>query len=216
MPDKKCTRRQREAGPLPGHRRLMIRGRLWQWRFGKGIRIVAPDGTATHVLHTDLTGQSWDDIERADRKGYTTPITPRFVRDHIDRRMLGYTDADGFPAGSPERGRTETPGDGWRAVRGARGTWHWKDGPCDIEVMSPEGVVTTHRAYLATGMGVDEWMKAKMDDLAANGLTMRDFDISNRVSDFLLRPVASIPSPTDAQVKAFIADVIVGRTAKAA
>lgn len=216
MADRKPRSRTREARPLPGHRRLVIRGRLWQWRFGKSIRIVSPEGVSTHVALTDFTGMSWDDLERADWKGYTTPVTPRSIRDHIERRILGYTDAGGFPPGSPERGRFETPGDGWRPVRGPRGTWHWKDGPCDIEVMSPEGVVTTHRAYLATGMGVDEWMRAKMDDLAANGLTMRDFDISNRVSDFLMRPVAAIPSPTDAQVERLIADVVVGRTAEAA
>lgn len=59
---------------------------VWTWRAGKVYtEIRDPNRKKYAVSHPDMTGISWEDIERAKRKKYAAPceITPALVMRHI-------------------------------------------------------------------------------------------------------------------------------------
>jgi hypothetical protein len=62
--------RNRKAIPKPLHRLIHLPNEIWSWEFrGSDILIRTPDNETTHtVLHTEISGYSWNALERAEWK----------------------------------------------------------------------------------------------------------------------------------------------------
>ena len=88
--------KSRKAVPKPLTRLIHLPGEVWSWEYrGRGdILIRTPDHKTTHtVLHTEISGWSWDALERAEYKhtgerpisegGYQ--VTPGVVKAWIEK-----------------------------------------------------------------------------------------------------------------------------------
>lgn len=196
--------KQARAKPVKG-RRLVIRGRTWIWSGVDRIRIHGPDGRDHRVCLTDFSGLDWNSLERMSWKRPAYEITPWRVVDYIDRRILGYTDRNGFPQGViPDGWEADVPR-GSRPVQGPRGTWHWWIEDRIAILQSPEGVRTWHRVHQFCGMSEKDFLEARIE--AARD-TRTDFDPTRTmdwIQECLRTPCDAAPDPVDAQVRDFIA-----------
>lgn len=187
-------------------RRLVIRGQVWIWNGVDRIRIQGPDGTDHRVRLTEFSGLDWNSLERVAWKRPAYEITPWRVVDHIDRRILGYTDRNGFPKGViPDGWEADVP-HGSRPVPGPRGTWHWWIDDRIAILQSPEGVRTWHRVHQFCGMSEKDFLEARIE---AARETRTDFDPTRTmdwIQECLRTPCEAAPDPVDEQVRAFIAD----------
>jgi hypothetical protein len=80
--DQKKTRRR----PRPYKRQLHFPdGEVWSYRFTNGVvAIRTPDCETTYkVPMPEISGMSWDDMERGQRKQWWTGVGPQCVKDHI-------------------------------------------------------------------------------------------------------------------------------------
>jgi len=215
-PSKERTSRPSYAGM----RRMVVRGEDWHWRFGRDVRIVDPQGRRHDVPLTTFSGMDWNGLERAEWKGNAFDATPRKIRDWIDRRILGYTDAGGMPRGTIPYGWTAPTPNGFSFVPGPRGTWRWRmalppvagrgqrrQAQPNVEIVSPEEVSTFHRVYEVTGQGVEAFFAAQRASLAESGV-----DLSIRVEDpigqIMEHPLPIGSRPNDRHVHAFIVGTI--------
>jgi len=201
-----------------GMRRLVIRGETWGWRFGQDVPIVAPDGRRFKVDLRDLTGLDWNEIERGTHKRYFS-AEPQRVVSYIDRTLLGYTDASGFPRGVLPRDWRPELRKGWIGVHGPRGLWQWKPHPWVIHLRSPEDVSTMTRIYHLLDMPVDEWADIKAAAIVAAGSTVdaeirrgREKDMRSSVEGFFGWEGQGLPHPTEKQVLAYIGRLIEGKS----
>lgn len=208
----------RSPTDLPrGMRRLTIRGETWGWRFGRDVPIVAPDGRRFKIDLRDLTGLDWHGIERGTHKRYLS-TTPRQIVDYIDRTLLGYTDARGFPPGILPRDWSTPVREGWIGVQGPRGLWQWKPSPWIIEVRSPEDVLHVARIYDLLDMDVGEWADIKAAAIVASGSTVdAEMRKANQLvgmgrspDGFLNWDGPGLPSPSERQFLAYVDRVITG------
>lgn len=68
-------------------------GEVWSWRFGNHVAIRTPDNKKTYVVSlTEITGWSWDDLERAEWKGYWPEIGPQLIKDYITLHLRPHPD----------------------------------------------------------------------------------------------------------------------------
>jgi len=71
---------------MPYYRYLVIEGLQGEWRFHVGetyVKIVAPNSKIYEPTISEVTGESWDSIERAQWKGYWKGVKPQQVKDWI-------------------------------------------------------------------------------------------------------------------------------------
>lgn len=211
------------SGTPRGMRRMTVRGEDWFWAFGNLVRIVGPDGRRHEVGLTDFSGHSWDDLERASWKGNPYDMTPAKVRDWIDRRILGYADASGMPAGAlPKDWTAPAPAD-TRPVEGPRGTWRWRITPPiargrharrqlpSVDLISPEEVLTRHRVYEVTGQGVEAFFAGQRAAMTRAGVDPSG-GREDPLGEILCHPIPEANLPTDAHVLAFVVGTVL-RTA---
>jgi hypothetical protein len=82
--DQRKQRRKKEPKPL---KRLLHfpDGEVWSWRYmGPYIRVREPDNVTDHnVPVPDITGMTWDDMERGEWKGWWKGIGPQEIKDYI-------------------------------------------------------------------------------------------------------------------------------------
>lgn len=66
-------------------RNLHIDGKVWRYAVGRAfVHVRSPDGVRLVVGHNVLTGLSWEELERAERKGTgQNSITPSMVREYV-------------------------------------------------------------------------------------------------------------------------------------
>lgn len=70
-------------------RKVHIGTEVWEYRLGKGSAVIFhPNGYKTVVDYSQLTGKSWDDIERGHWKKYFS-VTPRDVAAYIEAHLYG-------------------------------------------------------------------------------------------------------------------------------
>jgi hypothetical protein len=63
----------------PSKRRIVVDGVGYEYLIGRSnVRITSPDGTSRAASLDDVTGLSWDQIERGERKGYFS-VTPSVI-----------------------------------------------------------------------------------------------------------------------------------------
>jgi hypothetical protein len=193
-----------------GYRRLVLRGETWAWRYGKTVQIIAPSGARHRVELTVLKDCTWDDIERGKWKRYHS-VEPAEIVGYINRSILGYQDASGFPAGVVPAGYQMPPIPEAIAVTlPSRGIWQCKAGEWLVDIFSPEGVKSTHRIYDLLGLTVDQWMDLKVEALAAAGETVDSIRLKTPLTEDRLRavfefPAPNIPKPSAQQVGDFVA-----------
>ncbi len=75
--------------PQKGARLIVVGKRWWHWLYKGGVIIVWNDKGKKKVFKNlpELTGMSWDEIDRASRKKYFS-ITPRFIEKIIKKELL--------------------------------------------------------------------------------------------------------------------------------
>lgn len=214
----------RNPTDLPrGMRRLTIRGETWGWRFGREVPIVAPDGRRFRIDPRELTGLDWHSIERGTHKRYFS-TSPQQVVDYIDRTLLGYTDAVGFPPGVLPNGWSPSLRDGWIGVAGPRGLWQWKPSPWIVQMRSPEDVSHVCRLYHLLDMEVGEWADIKAAAIVASGSTVDDemrkartrLGIGHSPDGFLDWDGPGLPFPTERQVLDYVGRLVTGSPRTAA
>jgi hypothetical protein len=209
------------TGTPRGMRRMVVRGEDWYWSFGSDVRIVDPQGRRHDIPITTFSGYTHDDLERAEWKGNGYDLTPRKIRDWIDRRILGYTDIGGMPAGAIPKDWTQATQNGHSFVSGPRGIWRWRMAPVteqgrmrrpgrglpNVQIVSPEEVSTYHRVYEVTGQGVEAFFATQRASLVECGV-----DLSVRVEDpigqIMCHPLPVDSRPTDRHVRDYIVNTI--------
>lgn len=76
-------------------------GRVWLYAVGKGaIPIWSPDGVKHVTNLSEVSGWFWDDIERAQHKGYWEGIRPSDIKEFIESDLVGRAS----PLSNPVRG----------------------------------------------------------------------------------------------------------------
>ena len=192
-----------------GMRRLIVRGEEWRWGYGSTVRIQGPDGRRHDVSITTFSGMSHHELERAAWKRPAFDLTPRRMRDWIDRHILGYHDATGMPEGVLPRDWVAPISEIHRPVVGPRGVWQWRLDQPDVEIVSPEQVATRHRVYDVTGQGVEGFFAAQYAMLAAGGLdpVRCSHDV---LPDVMRHPMHEDARPKDADVLRFIEALVAG------
>ena len=71
-------------------RKIVVDGQPYRWRGGRGghLSVRGPDGKGCNAPLTQVTGWSWDNIERGHHKRYFC-LTPRVVENFVRRVFLG-------------------------------------------------------------------------------------------------------------------------------
>lgn len=71
-------------------------GEAWSYRFANGVvAIRTPDCKTTHqVPLPEISGMSWDEMERGEWKGWWTGIGPQAVKDYVESHLR--PDPEGF------------------------------------------------------------------------------------------------------------------------
>ena len=64
-------------------RTIVVDGVTYTWRYGNYVEIRRGRVVVLRRRITDVLGVTWDDLERADRKGYGYPLTPSRVAELI-------------------------------------------------------------------------------------------------------------------------------------
>lgn len=208
-----------------GARKLVIRGEVWFWRFGHYIDIRDSKGNGYKAELTDVLGRTWEDLERAAWKR-NLAVDPSCIVDHINRRILGYDDAIGFPKGSPWRRHQTEIRNGWIAFEGPRGTWQAKINPWIVDLRSPEDVGSQARLNEILDITTEQWIDIKVADLAAEGMTVDELwrrekakpqeERQERIQVLLNYPAPSVPNPTAQQLGDYVVRHVVGKAAVAA
>lgn len=210
MPDVRHPRRRFDKTPRTtvrrGMRTLSIRGETWSWRFARHIRIDDPQGRSHVFSLPEFSGLDWNHHERARWKGYEYAVTPGRIVDFVNRRILGYTDAEGFPGATSTRAEPAPRDTSWRAVQGPRGTWWWRPGIPDCEILSPEDVKTVHRFYLISGMDPESYIRIMLGRLESAGDPPSRLWDPRDPNNPAIVPDADTPMPTDSEVESFIHD----------
>lgn len=83
-------RDQKQSNPRPYKRRIHFSEReAWSYRIGNhGVLIRPPDNTETfRVPLTEITGMSWDELERGHWKGWWDGVGPQEVKGYIARHL---------------------------------------------------------------------------------------------------------------------------------
>lgn len=86
----RAREQKRRGKQRPLKRRLHFGGgEVWTYRVGNGLVLVRPPDlhTTYHVSLTEITGMSWDDLERGQWKGWWSGMGPQEVKDYIDRHL---------------------------------------------------------------------------------------------------------------------------------
>jgi hypothetical protein len=79
----------RSASDKRGYRKIHFADSVWQYRIsGSNVHFISPDGIRYLVDHSEMTGMSWEDLERADWKGYYPQLTPSFIKEWIETNYL--------------------------------------------------------------------------------------------------------------------------------
>lgn len=216
MPDKKPRFRTNDPSRVrkaehKGCRKIVLHGLEWWWRTSSSNLIIhKPTGQKLVVSLTRFHNMTWHALERARYKKNVRPITPGSICDFINRKILGYMDAVGFPDGvafTP----TGAP-EGWSSVTLERGEWHWlHEEVTTVRIMSPEGVKTEHRIYDILGQVADEWIndrkaligekwetlnaEEKMDHLFTHNIEGEPGCTASSISDFIRSKIIRL-SPT--------------------
>jgi len=74
--------------PQKGVRKLVLESGIWWWRKGRNvIQLWGPNGFREVADIADVSGWSWDSIERGTRKRYFS-LKPQQVRDYIERTCI--------------------------------------------------------------------------------------------------------------------------------
>jgi hypothetical protein len=75
--------------PAKGARLIVVGKRWWHWLYKGSKIIIWNDRGKKKVFKNlpELTGMTWDEIDRASRKKYFS-ITPRFIEKIIKRELL--------------------------------------------------------------------------------------------------------------------------------
>lgn len=210
------------TGTPRGMRRMVIRGEDWYWSFGSSIRIVDPEGRRHEIPITTFSGYTHHDLERAEWKGNGYDLTPRKIRDWIDRRILGYTDAGGMPAGAIPKGWTQATQNGHSFVSGPRGIWRWRMAPVtekegarrqgrglpNVQIVSPEEVSTYHRVYEVTGQGVEAFFATQRASLVDCGVDLK-VRVEDPIGQIMCHPLPIASRPMDRHVYDYIVNTIV-------
>jgi len=222
--ERKAPPRGKAEPQRRGSRRLVIRGETWSWRFGHTLDIRDAKGNGHKADLTEVLGRDWEDIERASWKR-SLAVDPSQIVDHIDRRILGYDDAMGFPPGSPWHRHQAEVRSGWTAFTGPRGTWQARITPWICDIRSPEDVGSTARINEILGITTDAWADIKVADLAAEGMTVDDLwraerdkphdQRRDRIEVFLGHPSPSVPHPTARQLEEYVVRHIIAKAARA-
>lgn len=202
----------------PGMRKLVIRGETWHWRFGNHMTIRDPEGIGRNVSLSEMLGRDWGDLERAAWKG-SLAVDPSQIVQHIERKVLGYTDAEGFPVGSPWRGHQAPVREGWIAVDGPRGTWQVRHGVWVTDIRSPEDVRTQARTYRILGMDIHDWTGIKIAHMESLGTSFDEIAALERRKPYGLQTdrvrllmeyeAPATPIPTMAQLREYIVSNVV-------
>jgi hypothetical protein len=201
------------ARTYPGMRKLVLRGETWHWRFGNHMSIRDPRGQGWNVSLSEMLGRNWDDLERASWKR-SLSVEPSEVIDHIERRILGYTNQDGFPTESPWRGHQVPVRDGWVAVDGPRGVWQVRHGVWITDIRSPEDVKMQARTYEILGMDIHDWTTIKVEHMKSLGTSLDDLAMAERAKPYHLQTdkvrllmeyeAPATPIPTIEQLREYI------------
>jgi hypothetical protein len=64
-------------------RLIIVDGIAYTWKYGNYIEIRRGSDVVLRRAITDVLGVSWDDLERAQHKGYGYPVTPARVAELI-------------------------------------------------------------------------------------------------------------------------------------
>ena len=83
---KKRDQKKQRRAPRPYKRNLHFsEGDVWSYRFTNGVvAIRTPDCKTTHkVPLPEISGMSWDDMERGEWKGWWAGIGPQCVKDYV-------------------------------------------------------------------------------------------------------------------------------------
>lgn len=68
-----------------GFRKLHVRSEIWEYKIGKNaIQLFSPDGKKHVTSQSEVTGMSWDDLERGYWKGWFKGVTPSQVKTWIE------------------------------------------------------------------------------------------------------------------------------------
>lgn len=71
-------------------RKIHFGDEIWRYKItGSGIKIQDPENRRTFVEMTEITGWNWDDLERADWKGYTPQVKPSHIKRYIKKHLRG-------------------------------------------------------------------------------------------------------------------------------
>lgn len=226
MPDKKPRLRGDDpaisAFRVPrGMRKVKTRSETWYWRFGNPCLLRAADGSSREVRVSTLIGKSDDYVEMNYHDGNIS-VTPDDIIDYIDRHVRGYSDAVGFPIGSPWHREQADLRPGWIAFDGPRGKWQLKPSTWIHDILTPEGIMHQARAYHVLGMTIDEWADAKVADMKKAGTDLDTLRRAERLKPgggkqspevLMGYDAPSIPQPTAAQLEAYVTVHIVGSDA---
>jgi len=72
-----------------GRRAVHIDGKAWEWKVGKeSILIWSPEGEKHVTDQSQVTGMSWDSLERGYWKGWFKGITPSMVKEWIVHNII--------------------------------------------------------------------------------------------------------------------------------
>jgi hypothetical protein len=77
-------------------RLIVVDGIAYTWKYGDYIEIRCGRAVVLRRPITEVLGVSWDDLERAEHKGYGYPVTPARVAELI-RETRAVTDASTGP-----------------------------------------------------------------------------------------------------------------------
>lgn len=83
--------RKRQGVPRSFKRRVHFGNEEWAYKVGgMWVVVLAPDRKTTYrVRLEEVTGMSWDDIEKGRWKGWWQGVGPQEVRDYIERHLRG-------------------------------------------------------------------------------------------------------------------------------
>lgn len=185
-------------------RPLVIRGATWKWAGVDLLRIESPDGTTHRFPLTEFSGLDWNSLERMAWKKPAYAVTPGRMVDFIDRRILGYTDRGGFPAGIVPDGWEPPVPEGSRAVQGPRGTWRWWIEDRRVRLQSPEGVRTAHPLSAVCGMSEADFVSARVEAAKALRTAFEPAVTLDWIHEAVGTPCDAAPDPTDGQVRSFV------------
>ncbi len=135
---------------MSSYRKIMIRGEEWGWMHGYPVLIRDPKGKTHKFMLAPL-----------DEK-HSSPITPGYIADVINRKIIGYSPQTGFPKGVLPYDHTFGPVPSYHRLSGPRGTWWVRVSPFVVSFFSPEGIEERVSPELIFG---ESWVSKQMERL---------------------------------------------------